>query len=337
LGREEYKIDINYAILGQLGLTVQDVTTNLRIAFDGIVATSIVRENEEIGIRVKFPTKYRDSTSNILNLEVRNRNGALIPIRSFAKISTTRADSKIYHTDAEVTTTITANVEPNFVPKAIVDASMAQFADELKDIPEVSMSFGGEAEKAQESFISLVIAFMLGFIAIYLAIVLLFESFAQPILVLMAVPFGLTGVFWAFFAHGLGFSFFALIGVIGLSGIVVNNSIMMMEFINKFFLKNEIIKRTKHAVIRDKVLVMRGSMRRLRPILITTGTTVLGLMPTGYGIGGSDPFIEPMVLALAYGIISSTLITLLGIPVMYIINRDIVWFIQRIKKFAFRG
>ncbi|NCS95406.1 MAG: efflux RND transporter permease subunit, partial [Leptospira sp.] len=132
LGREEYKIDINYAILGQLGLTVQDVTTNLRIAFDGIVATSIVRENEEIGIRVKFPTKYRDSTSNILNLEVRNRNGALIPIRSFAKISTTRADSKIYHTDAEVTTTITANVEPNFVPKAIVDASMAQFADELK-------------------------------------------------------------------------------------------------------------------------------------------------------------------------------------------------------------
>lgn len=337
LGREEYKIDINYAILGQLGLTVQDVTTNLRIAFDGIIATSIVRENEEIGIRVKFPSKYRDSTSNILNLEVRNKTGALIPIRSFATISTTRADSKIYHTNAEVTTTVTANVEPNFVPKVIVDTTIGHFADELRDIPEVSMSYGGEAEKAQESFLSLVIAFMLGFIAIYLAIVLLFESFAQPILVLMAVPFGLTGVFWAFFAHGLGFSFFALIGVIGLSGIVVNNSIMMMEFINKFFPKGSTIRRTAHAVVRDKVLVMRGSIRRLRPILITTATTVLGLMPTGYGIGGSDPFIEPMVLALAYGIISSTIITLYGIPVLYIINRDIVWFFQRIKKFAFRG
>ncbi|WCL47805.1 efflux RND transporter permease subunit [Leptospira sp. GIMC2001] len=332
IGREEYKIDLNYATLGQMGLTVQDVATTLRIAFDGIVATSIVRENEEIGIRAKFPDKYRSSPKNILDLEVRNRTGALIPLRSFSSISTIRADSKIYHIEGEVTTSITANSEPDVIPKEVVDATLANFAKELKEIPEVTMSFGGEAEKSQESFRSLVIAFFLGFIAIYLAIVLLFESFSQPILVLLAVPFGLVGVLWSFFLHGLPFSFLAAIGVIGLSGIVVNNSIMMLEFINKFFPKGETIRRTKYARRKDKLKVIQGSGRRLRPIVITTATTVLGLLPTGYGIGGSDPFLEPMVLALAYGIISSTFITLYGIPVLFLVNRDLIWIVGKFKR-----
>jgi multidrug efflux pump subunit AcrB len=335
LGREEYKLDLNFALLGQLGLTVQDVATTLRIAFDGIVATSIVRENEEIGIRVKFPERYRETTKNILDLEVRNKGGALVPIKSFASISTTRADSKIYHTDGEVTTTITANANPKIVPKKVVDETLAHFREEIREIAELTISYGGEAEKSQESFQSLVIAFLLGFIAIYLAIVLLFESYSQPILVLLAVPFGLTGVFWAFFSHGLPFSFLAAIGVIGLSGIVVNNSIMMVEFINKFFPKGSRIRRTRIGSLKDNARIIYGSIRRLRPIVITTGTTVLGLLPTGYGIGGSDPFLEPMVLALAYGIVSSTLITLFGIPVLYMVNRDILWFFVRIRKFVF--
>lgn len=332
LGREEYKMDLNFEAIGKMGLTVSDVATTLRIAFDGLVATSIVRENEEIGIRVKFPERYRSTPQNILDLEVRNRAGALIPIRSFASISTTRADSKIYHTNGEVTTTITANTEPHLVPKQIVDATLEHFRPEVKEIPELSMTYGGEAEKSQESFQSLVVAFLLGFIAIYLAIVLLFNSFSQPVLVLLAVPFGLTGVFWAFFLHGLPISFLAAIGIIGLSGIVVNNSIMMVEFINKFFPPDMPIRRTRHASAKETVLVIKGSLRRLRPILITTATTVLGLLPTGYGIGGSDPFLEPMVLALAYGIISSTLICLFGIPVLYMVNRDIHWGMGRIRK-----
>lgn len=335
LGREEYKIDLDLAVLGQLGLTVQDVTTTLRIAFDGIVATSIVREGEEVGLRVKFPQKYRETPQNILDLEVRNKMGALLPIRSFAKISTTRADSKIYHTDAEVTTTITANVKPEFVPKQIVDNVLDHFEKEVDENPDLNMTFGGEAEKSQESFESLVTAFLLGFVAIYLAIVLLFNSFTQPILVILAVPFGLTGVFWSFWLHDLPFSFLASIGIIGLSGIVVNNSIMMVEFINKSFPKDKPIRRTKYSIARETALVIKGSLRRLRPILITTATTVLGLLPTGYGIGGSDPFLEPMVLALAYGIISSTLISLFGIPVLYLVNRDILWFSKRIKKLRF--
>ncbi|MCC5815948.1 MAG: efflux RND transporter permease subunit, partial [Leptospira sp.] len=321
--------------LGQLGLTVQDVTTTLRIAFDGLVATSIVKDGEEVGLRVKFPQRYRETPQNILDLEVRNRIGSLVPLRSFAKISTTRADSKIYHTDAEVTTTITANVKSDFVPKQIVDETLKHFKKEVDENPELNLGYGGEAEKSQESFQSLVIAFMLGFVAIYFAIVLLFDSFSQPILVLLAVPFGLIGVFWSFWEHGLPFSFLASIGIIGLSGIVVNNSIMMVEFINKFFPRDKPIRRTKHASAKETVLVMKGSLRRLRPILITTGTTVLGLMPTGYGIGGSDPFLEPMVLALAYGIISSTLISLFGIPVLYLVNRDVLWFFGRIKRSLF--
>ncbi|HNH10522.1 MAG TPA: efflux RND transporter permease subunit, partial [Leptospiraceae bacterium] len=157
----------------------------------------------------------------------------------------------------------------------------------------------------------------------------LFNSVTQPTIVLLAIPFGLIGVIWSFYLHGRPFSFLGLIGVIGLSGIVVNNSIMMVEFINKIVSdRMEIQERFSSAALIDDII--DGAVRRLRPIVITTATTVFGLLPTAYGIGGADPFIEPMVLALAYGIIVSTFITLILIPAFYMANLDGYFFGKRV-------
>ena len=122
-----------------------------------------------------------------------------------------------------------------------------------------------------------------------------------------------------------------LIGVIGLSGIVVNNSIMMVEFINKIVQDNVTDDSFNQKNLIDQIIT--GASRRLRPIIITTGTTVLGLLPTAYGVGGSDAFIEPMVLALAYGIIASTQITLILIPAFYLANLEGMYFIKKVFRF----
>lgn len=333
LGREEYKLDISYDTLAAAGLTVQDVASTLRIAFDGIDSTSIVRNNEEIEIRVRFPAKHRREVRNVLDLDIRNRQGQLVPVRAFAKLSRIRAETAIQHTDGDVTTTIEAQTGIATQPQAVIDQVLAKYAAETKDYPGVTFSYGGEAEETAESMQSLMFAFIGGFVAIYLVLTLLFNSLTQPVIVLSAIPFGLIGVIWAFYFHDRPFSFLGLIGVIGLSGIVVNNSLMMVEFINKLCTEKEAAGGYSSAneLIPD---VVAGASRRLRPIIITTITTVTGLLPTAYGIGGSDPFIEPMVLAIAWGLILSTQISLFLIPCFYLNNVDLQLALGRLWAFG---
>lgn len=333
VGREEYKLDIDYTKLSLVGLTVQEVASTLRIAFDGVRATSVVRNNEEVDIRVRFPESSRREIRNVLTLEVRNKEGKLVPINAFAGLSKVRAESSIFHTDGDSTTTITARTVVTLQPQTVIDRILAKYNPELKQNQEVRFSYGGEAEKTKESVKSLMIAFVGGIIAIFLVIALLFNSLSQPILVLLAIPFGLIGVIWAFYFHDRPFSFLGLIGVIGLSGIVVNNSIMMVEFINKIVEDNSDSSNFSQEKIISQII--EGAVRRLRPIVITTGTTVLGLMPTAYGIGGSDRFIEPMVIALSYGIIASTLITLILIPAFYLANLEGTHYIRKAFQILF--
>ncbi len=322
IGREEYKLDIDYDLLAAAALTVNDVASTLRIAFDGIDATSIVRDNEEIKIRVRFPEQYRRNVRNVLELNIRNANGKLIPVKSFASLVTTRAESSIHHTDGDVTTTIRAQTDGvSILPQTAINRLVKKYTPELEKYSDVSFSYGGEAEKTQESMQSLMIAFIGGFIAIYLILTLLFNSLSQPVLILSAIPFGLIGVVWTFYFHGRPFSFLALIGVVGLSGVVVNDSLVMVDFINNVVRPKikEVVKPCRELI----PLVVKGAGRRLRPVIITTVTTVVALFPTAYGIGGSDPFIEPMVLAVAWGLVFATVLTLFLIPCLYLVNVDV--------------
>ncbi|MCB1180333.1 MAG: efflux RND transporter permease subunit, partial [Leptospiraceae bacterium] len=328
LGREEYKLDIDYNVLATVGLTVQDVASTLRIAFDGVKATSIVKNNEEVTINVRFPLEHRENVKNVLELDVRNFQGKLIPLKAFASLSKTRAETAIHHTDGDVTTTVTAQAKIQVQPKKAIDKVLSIVSTEIKEYPNVNFSYGGEAEKTQESVGSLLFAFVGGIIAIYMVLIILFNSLTQPMIVLFAIPFGIIGVIWAFYFHGRPFSFMGLIGAVGLSGIVVNNSLMMVEFINKLVqdkTSGEKLPTSKELIPE----VVAGSARRLRPIIITMTTTVTGLLPTAYGVGGSDPFIEPMVIAIAWGLLLSTQISLILIPCFYLANMDGYLFIKK--------
>ena len=165
---------------------------------------------------------------------------------------------------------------------------------------------GGEAQETAESMVSLGIAMAMSAVGIYLVLVLLFNSLIQPLLVMFAIPFGMIGIIGAFALHAQPLGFLAIMGVIGMMGVVVNDSLILVNHIN--------VHREMEPDKKFLRIVAEGTASRLRPILLTSITTVAGLLPTAYGWGGLDPFVSPMALALSWGLVFATLITLVLVP-----------------------
>jgi len=180
----------------------------------------------------------------------------------------------------------------------------------------VQLDFGGQSEETINSFRELGITFMIALVGIFLLLVLLFNSITLPFLVLLSVPFGIIGIIFAFFFHGEPLGFMAMIGSIGLTGVLVNDSLVLMYRINQLRQENP------DEDIRNIISIATSD--RLRPIFLTSLTTVVGVMPIAYGLSGaSDPFIAPLGLTLGWGLVFSTPLILLLLPTFYMINYDI--------------
>jgi multidrug efflux pump subunit AcrB len=190
-------------------------------------------------------------------------------------------------------------------------------SEKFKDISQrylgYSVRYGGEQEESIRSLVSLLKAFFYAFLIIYLILSSFFRSLVQPLIVMLAIPFGFIGLVFSFILHGMPFSFMAILGAIGLSGIVVNDSIVLVNFINK-------LRRT--GVDRASSIIKAGQMR-IRPVLLTTITTCGGLSTVAYGIGGKDPFLVPMALSICWGLAFATVLTLIVIPCIYSIVDDV--------------
>jgi len=162
---------------------------------------------------------------------------------------------------------------------------------------------------------SLLVAFTGAAIGIYLVLVLLFNSMVQPLVVMFAVPFGLIGVIFAFALHQQSLGFLAMLGVIGLMGIVVNDSLILVNLNNRL--------RQENRDVTPIDAIVEATKHRFRPILLTSVTTVAGLLPMAYGVGGSDPFSAPMALAMGYGILLATPLTLVLLPCTMLVGSDL--------------
>jgi multidrug efflux pump subunit AcrB len=182
------------------------------------------------------------------------------------------------------------------------------------------MKIAGEAEESQESILNIMTTFAIAVVGIYFLLILLFNSFTQPILVLIAIPFGFAGVILALALHQEPLSFLALIGSIGLVGVVVNDSLVLTNHLNE-------LRRQFPDMDRRKLVAMGGS-NRLRAIVLTTLTTVAGLLPLAYGWGGTSLYMSPMALTLGYGLLFATPVTLILVPSLYLI----FWDLERLFK-----
>jgi multidrug efflux pump subunit AcrB len=327
LGKEQVEINIDYSKLSQLGMTVADIAENVRLAYDGMIVTSVRYGDEDVEFRVMLAEETRKKPNYLGELVIPNRQGRLIQLKEVATFTTGPGPSSFYHFDTERSVTITGDMEQGseLTPLEITKATVAKFSSSM-DWPGMQIIVGGEAEETQKSMVSLAVAMSMAAVGIYIVLILLFSSVTQPILVMLAIPFGLIGVIGAFAFHNEPLGFLAIMGVIGMMGVVVNDSLILVNFIN--------VHRKDFPDKKFNRIVAEGTAGRLRPILLTSITTVAGLLPTAYGIGGSDPFVAPMALALGYGILFATPLTLFLLPCMYVIQHDIGNLIRKIPMLA---
>ncbi|MEJ2719820.1 MAG: efflux RND transporter permease subunit, partial [bacterium] len=314
-GKEQVQVAIKYERLARVGLTVADIARTVRAAFDGEIVTSVRYGDEDVDFRVKLTEKARRDPSYLRKLLIPNPQGRLIPLEDVASLKTGPGPSNYYHYDGERAITVTSDVVKDVATPLTISNAVVDHFDLENNWPGMRFVVGGEAQEMDESMRSLFQAFIIAVLGIYFILILLFNSPLQPFIVMSAIPFGIMGVIAAFALHGQDLGFIAMMGTIGLSGVVVNDSLVLVNHINN-------LRRSfPDKPVRE--IVAQGAADRLRAVLLTSLTTIAGVLPLAYGIGGSDPFIAPMVLALGWGILLATPITLGMIPCLYMVGDDV--------------
>ena len=348
IGKPRIETVLDFDEMARLGVDYQSVYRHLRTAFSGSYVTDVTIAGKEEDVRIYIGSE--DYTENFIkNTTVKNRQGNSIPMSQFSTLREIEGEPDYNHFDGDRSIKLTASIadgrpkrKPNEVnqdhyfdgdqsmkrgPPPSKTAILSMALKELNapvDFPQVSIITSGGAQESIESLQDFLRAFVVAIIGIFLLLAILFNSYSQPMLVLAAVPFSLIGVVWAFYFHGEPLSFFALTGSLALMGVIVNDSLVMVSHLN--YIKE------KSAALEDKIVwIARGSRDRLRAVVLTTLTTMAGVLPLAYGIGGTDVFLQPMVLALGYGLIFGTFLTLILLPCMYLMNYDFINMLGRIK------
>ncbi len=233
LGKEQVSIIPDHVRLSQLGLTVADIARNVRIAYDGEVITKVRYGDEDVGFRILMEASTRHRPDYLGNLKIPNRQGRLISLKEVADFEIGPGPSSFYHYAGDRAVRVTADLEKDspYTPLAATQAVVNQF-NLVQDWPGMRFVVGGEAQETAESMVALGIAMAMSAVGIYLVLVLLFNSMTQPILVMFAIPFGLIGIIAAFSLHNEPLGFLAMMGVIGMMGVVVNDSLILVNHIN---------------------------------------------------------------------------------------------------------
>ncbi|MCA9395113.1 MAG: efflux RND transporter permease subunit [Candidatus Omnitrophica bacterium] len=311
-GKDQIKIVPDYERLSRLGLTVADVARNARVAVDGQLVTSVRYENEDVDFRVINDRRSRQNPNYLEELLIPNQQGKLIQLDQVVRFERKQGYAHFQHYDGERAVRIVADVDKDRIAPAEVMAMINQKFNIDRDWPGMRLIAGGELHETSKSITDLNRTFIVAVLAIYCLLILLFRSVLQPLIVLLAIPFGLVGVVWALLLHGQPLSFMGMLGIIGLSGVVVNDSLVLVNHINN-------LRRDQPGKpVRE--IVLQGAADRLRAIIMTTLTTVVGMLPLAYGLGGADPFVAPMALTLGFGLLLATPLTLIVIPCLYLIG-----------------
>lgn len=311
-GKDEIRPVLDLERLASVGLDVRTVAAEVRGAFDGIEATTVHDGDEEIDVIVKYAEDYRSSLADVGEMRFATPNG-MVPFRNIGSIERTRGFSSIAHVNQKRTIDVLADVvEGKITSQEANEAVMAEFADIPVRYPGYSLEFGGEFEDIQESLSAMVRAFTVTIILIYVILGGLFASFIQPFIVMFAVPFSFIGAILGLYLINEPLGMFAIIGIIALAGIVVNDSLILIDFINT----------RRRAGVHLRHSIIHAGAARLRPILLTSITTIAGLFPMAYGLFGGDPLLRPMALSIVWGLLFATVLTLIVIPCVYAIADD---------------
>lgn len=323
-GKSRVEVVLDYEKMSRLKIDFVVLRTYLKTAFTGTDITNIRQGQSNVNFRV-YLGDNRDPDSLIKLLKINNSNGRLVPLTKFIKIREIPGEPDFNHFDGQRSVTVSAAVDDEITTSQGVVALVTKQLDLKNKFPSIRIMITGGAEETMKSMANFQKAFIVAIFGIFLLLALLFNSYSQPMLVLTVIPFSAVGVIWAFFLHGEVLSFFSLLGGLALVGIIVNDSLVMVSHLN--YLKHK---------YEDTMLpvewVAQGARDRLRAVVLTTLTTLAGVMPLAYGIGGTDHLLMPMALSLGYGLLFGTLMTLILLPCLYLINYKFIKWIAGFRK-----
>jgi len=314
-GKKQLKIIVDEEKAKKFYLSIGQIAQSVRTAFKGNLATSVkpLKAEAEINVIVRFAETERNKLDVFDDILIPNQFEKLIPLRSVARIIEEDGVYTINHKDGKRVLYVSGSVDDEVITSIEVNEKLRNdFSDIDQQYLGYSIKFGGEFEQQMESRRNLLMSFAIALCIIFIILTAMFKSLLQPFIVMLAIPFGLIGVIFAFFLHGQPLTFFALMGIVGLTGIVVNDSIVLVDFINRLRIQGK---------GRRESLIEAGQVR-LRPVIMTSVTTIGGLTAVAYGIGGGDPFLKPMALAIIWGLLFATILTLIVIPCIYALFDD---------------
>jgi multidrug efflux pump subunit AcrB len=311
------------------GVDLATAAQHIRAASGGLIVSTVRHGTEEIDVTIRYPEDSNKELDNLKALLIPNKNHGLVPLYKIAHFEQQDGFTTIRHKEGIRIVNVVADIDTHKITSLELNRIVrSHAADWLGDLQgKVTVRYGGEEEKNQESFISLAIAFGFALVAIFFILAIQFNNMSYPLLVMLAIPFGAIGIVFSFYLHDMFWkpmplSFFAMMGMVALTGVVVNSSLVLLVF----------IQRAIQSGIEAHEAIMQAGRRRLRAVLLTAITTIVGLLPTAYGWGGMDHFVSPMALALSWGLIFATGVTLITIPATFAVGLDVSSLFRRMFK-----
>ena len=312
-GKEELQIQLTaqgYA----MGMNNTWVTRQVRDAYFGSQVQRIQRGRDDVRVMLRFPLSERQSISKLNDMLINTPSGGKVPLSHVATLKPGKSASAITRIDRYRTINVTADVDKNATNMTTLNADLNQFLTELMNkYPGVSYSLEGEAREQADSFSSLAWGLVFVFFIIYCLLAIPFKSYVQPIIVMSVIPFGAIGAIIGHWIMGMDLTIMSILGLMALIGVVVNDSLVLVDFINA--------KVRSGIKAYDAVLIAAQS--RFRPVMLTSLTTFIGLMPLLFEKATQAQFLIPMAVSLGFGIIFATFITLILVPVNYLLVEDI--------------
>jgi len=312
VGQREVKIEL-FKSARALDMTTRSLATQVRSAFYGFEARKVQRGREDVKIMVRYPPEYRKRIYDIESMRLATPGGDLVPFTEVARLTEGTGYALINRKNQVRAITVTADVDATVTN---ADQVMAELSMEFPNIrerfPGINLEFGGQKLETQKSFASLGKNFTAALLMIYVILAALFRNYVQPLIVMAVIPFGMIGAVVGHFVMGYPLTILSMIGVVALAGIVVNDSMIMVTFINRRVAEGRPVGEA----------VVEAGKSRLRPILLTSATTVLGIAPLLAEQSFQARFLIPMGISISAGLIFATVLTLVAVPSLYMMLLD---------------
>ncbi|MBW2057069.1 MAG: efflux RND transporter permease subunit [Deltaproteobacteria bacterium] len=312
-GKRELRIVVRPEARG-LGLDVASIARQVRSSLHGAEFSKILRAGEDIPIIVKYPEGFRDRPSRVEDLVLTTPTGEKVYFTEVAGLMHAPGSAKIIRADQKRSITVLADVDEKEGNTLEITGEVREnFADLQTQYPGYKLEFKGKRREMEQSMQDLMKSFLVAVLLIYLILGALFKSYIQPLVVMLAIPFAANGVILGHALMGLSFGILSMMGMVALAGVVVNDSLILVSFVNE-------LRREGTPLL--QALLSAGQLR-LRPIILTTITTAAGLAPLGFFASGQAKFLSPMAISIIFGLTISTVLTLIIIPCSYAIVEDL--------------